>query len=174
MKENVFTPSLIGDYIEIFDCSQKEISELQNKCELLEKDAERYRFLRERDIDEIEKGGVFAGLTPDNLVLNGMDLDSAIDSAMATFERQKPTQPVVEVDKVVQKLNQDVFLQHDERYKFASVVSGKAQLMTHRPFENEDSFGSKYLCLPSYAFVKPLDGDFENTDLIIERVEVSK
>lgn len=45
-------------------------------------DAERYRYLRERDLDTIEQGGVFAGMTPDDVVLNGDDLDNAIDNAL--------------------------------------------------------------------------------------------
>lgn len=49
----------------------------------LARDAARYRWLRERDLATITKGGVFAGLTPDNLVLNSIDLDAAIDAAMA-------------------------------------------------------------------------------------------
>jgi hypothetical protein len=44
-------------------------------------DAARYRWLRGRDLDTISKGGVFAGLTPNNFVLNGEDLDREIDSA---------------------------------------------------------------------------------------------
>jgi hypothetical protein len=43
------------------------------------KDAERYRKLRNADIDSVSKGGVFAGLTPDNVVINGEDLDIAVD-----------------------------------------------------------------------------------------------
>lgn len=50
----------------------------------MERDAARYRWLRERDLETIKLGGVFAGLTPDNMVLNGEDLDDAIDSAMST------------------------------------------------------------------------------------------
>lgn len=46
------------------------------------RDAKRYRWLRERDLDTIEAGGVFAGKTPDNVVLAGDDLDEAIDHAM--------------------------------------------------------------------------------------------
>lgn len=49
----------------------------------LRKDAERYRWLRSRDLNAISQGGVFAGLTPDNLVLNEETLDKAIDAAMA-------------------------------------------------------------------------------------------
>lgn len=47
------------------------------------RNSERYRFLRARDLDTIDKGGVFAGMTPQNLVLNGEELDAAIDAAMA-------------------------------------------------------------------------------------------
>lgn len=43
--------------------------------------AKRYAYLRERDLDAIVDGGVFAGKVPDNVVLNGADLDAAIDSA---------------------------------------------------------------------------------------------
>ena len=49
----------------------------------LVRDAARYRWLRERNLDTIDRGGVFAGQTPDNLVLNGADLDAAIDAARA-------------------------------------------------------------------------------------------
>ncbi len=45
--------------------------------------AERYQFLRTRSLDTIEQGGVFAGLTPENVVLNGKDLDFEIDCAIA-------------------------------------------------------------------------------------------
>lgn len=48
-------------------------------------DAMRYRFLRGQDIDQIKKGGVFAGMTPDNIVLNGTDLDDAIDCAKRKY-----------------------------------------------------------------------------------------
>lgn len=49
----------------------------------LRMDAGRYRWLRSRDLEAISQGGVFAGLTPDNLVLNEETLDQAIDDAMA-------------------------------------------------------------------------------------------
>jgi len=48
----------------------------------LEADARRYRYLRDADINSIFNGGLFAGKTPDNLVLNGSDLDNEIDSLM--------------------------------------------------------------------------------------------
>ncbi|MGK7660679.1 MULTISPECIES: hypothetical protein [unclassified Marinovum] len=51
-----------------------------------DRDAARYRWLRMRNPDSIEAGGVFAGLTPDNVVLSGEDLDQAIDAAMAEVD----------------------------------------------------------------------------------------
>ena len=42
----------------------------------------RYAYLRLRSLNEIDKGGVFAGMTPANVVLNGCDLDNAIDAAI--------------------------------------------------------------------------------------------
>lgn len=52
------------------------------------RDAARYRWLRERDVDTIDKGGVFAGMTPENLVLSGDELDAAIDLQMS-FEKTR-------------------------------------------------------------------------------------
>ncbi|HCF0038553.1 hypothetical protein [Pseudomonas aeruginosa] len=46
------------------------------------KDAARYRWLRERDLETIRQGGVFAGMTPENIVLNQDDLDAEIDAAL--------------------------------------------------------------------------------------------
>ena len=40
----------------------------------------RYAVLRAAPIDAIRSGGVFAGQTPQNIVLNGGDLDAAIDA----------------------------------------------------------------------------------------------
>lgn len=50
--------------------------------------AARYRFLRERDLETISQGGVFAGMTPDNVVLNGEDLDQAVDAGRAGRQRE--------------------------------------------------------------------------------------
>lgn len=47
--------------------------------ESMRKDAVRCRWLRERDLETIRQGGVFAGMTPENIVLNQEDLDAAID-----------------------------------------------------------------------------------------------
>ena len=57
---------------------KKQLSEAQS----YKADAERYRWLRNRDLDQINLGGVFAGMTPENIVLNELDLDEAIDQAM--------------------------------------------------------------------------------------------
>ena len=48
----------------------------------LERDAARYRYLRNRQTRaaDIAAGGVFAGRIPDNQVLGGEDLDRAIDT----------------------------------------------------------------------------------------------
>ncbi len=45
-------------------------------------DAARYQWLRSRDVSTIEDGGVFAGKTPENLILTEDDLDAAIDDAI--------------------------------------------------------------------------------------------
>ena len=56
-----------------------------DRAELLKalNDARRYQWLRERDLETIYKGGVFAGITPQNMVINLEDLDRHIDEAMA-------------------------------------------------------------------------------------------
>ena len=54
-----------------------------------ERDASRYRWLRERDLETVYSGGVFIGETPRNMVLNLEDADAAIDVAMAA-ERGEP------------------------------------------------------------------------------------
>ncbi|HBO4723797.1 TPA: hypothetical protein L4V16_002022 [Pseudomonas aeruginosa] len=58
------------------------ILDLIAEIEHLRKDAARYRWLRERDLETIRQGGVFAGMTPENIVLNQEDLDAAIDAAL--------------------------------------------------------------------------------------------
>ena len=47
------------------------------------RDAARYRWLRARDLETICQGGVFAGMTPQNVILNGQDLDAAVDATLA-------------------------------------------------------------------------------------------
>ena len=60
------------------------LKSMQSKLEAAEKDAKRYRYLRGRDLDTINNGGVFAGITPDNFILTGDDLDEAVDKALST------------------------------------------------------------------------------------------
>jgi len=59
------------------------ILELVAEVRRLREDAERYRWLRRRDLDTIDMGGLFVGLVPDNLVINDIDLDQSIDAARA-------------------------------------------------------------------------------------------
>lgn len=62
------------------------VEEFQGYADL-HNDAQRYRFLRGADLETIQQGGVFAGQTPRNVVLNGDDLDKAIDDATSKGER---------------------------------------------------------------------------------------
>lgn len=50
-----------------------------------EKNATRYEWLRNKPLDTVNKGGVFAGLTPENEILNGEDLDIAIDQEIKSL-----------------------------------------------------------------------------------------
>lgn len=59
----------------------------------IQRDAERYRYLRERDLETINAGGVFAGLTPENMVINGEDLDRAIDAATSAGREEDGARP---------------------------------------------------------------------------------
>lgn len=59
----------------------KAIRELLAENDALREDAERYRWLRARDVDSISKGGIFIGMTPENYVMNGSDCDELIDAA---------------------------------------------------------------------------------------------
>ena len=67
---------------------------LLERTEAAEADAFRYRFLRDRDLDSINAGGVFAGKTPDNVVLNGADLDAAIDAESGVRFYGVPSAPL--------------------------------------------------------------------------------
>ncbi|EPH0891673.1 hypothetical protein V4W33_30660 [Pseudomonas aeruginosa] len=58
------------------------VFDLIAEIEHLRKDAARYRWLRERDLETIRQGGVFAGMTPKNIVLNLEHLDAEIDAAL--------------------------------------------------------------------------------------------
>ena len=72
------------------DACKAEIAGLEASCstlgslvEDLRKGNDRYQYLRGRDLNTIRVGGLFAGKTPDNLVLNGNELDAAVDAAIA-------------------------------------------------------------------------------------------
>lgn len=68
-----------------------------DEIRMLRLDAERYRWLRSRDLETISEGGIFAGITPDNLVINEETLDQAIDAALSAradkFVPVAPDQP---------------------------------------------------------------------------------
>jgi hypothetical protein len=85
------------------DAAQARVAELDKHCDRLGRggaeryweqryrdekvDAGRYRWLRERNLDTIQRGGVFGGRTglhgSGGMVLNLDDLDKAIDDAIA-------------------------------------------------------------------------------------------
>lgn len=67
----------------VADLAMKHRDDAENRVAELDQDAKRYRWLRQRDLETIGVGGVFAGMTPENIVLNGDDLDNAIDAALA-------------------------------------------------------------------------------------------
>lgn len=53
----------------------------------LRKNADRYQWLRGRDLETVRDGGIFAGMTPENVILNGLDLDQRIDYAITMGEQ---------------------------------------------------------------------------------------
>lgn len=57
---------------------------LMIEVETLRLDAMRYQVLRQADVDTIQNGGLFAGLVPDNKVINGVDLDEQADAVILT------------------------------------------------------------------------------------------
>ena len=59
---------------------KKELMALGTDVSLQRENAARYSWLRERDLGTLRDGGGFAGVTPENMVLNGEDLDAAIDT----------------------------------------------------------------------------------------------
>ena len=66
--------------------------------------AKRYEWLRSRDLDAIGSGGVFAGMTPENVVVNGEDLDAAVDAAIGIGQAAAPQQPTTEQSSAVELL----------------------------------------------------------------------
>ncbi|QLG95295.1 hypothetical protein HZF02_26635 [Pseudomonas yamanorum] len=60
---------------------------LSAEVEELRKGAARYQWLRDRDLETVRDGGIFAGMTPENVILNGLDLDQQIDYAITMGEQ---------------------------------------------------------------------------------------
>lgn len=54
----------------------------ERQAYMAEQEVARYRWLRDRNLETINQGGVFAGITPENMILNGVDLDAAVDAAI--------------------------------------------------------------------------------------------
>lgn len=63
------------------------------------RDADRYRWLRSRDLDTITRGGVFAGKMPEKQVVNGIDLDRYIDKAIRQSEEAEKSIDEFELSK---------------------------------------------------------------------------
>ncbi|MBG6568267.1 hypothetical protein [Pseudomonas aeruginosa] len=80
----IANPSGAGDEDSAFRAAAnpQAILKLIAEVEHLRKDAARYRWLRERDLETISRGGIFAGMTPENIVINLEDLDAEIDAAL--------------------------------------------------------------------------------------------
>jgi len=78
----------------IENCCDPDKSYLDFKPEITaaEKDQARYQYLRSRDLETIDQGGLFVGMTPVNIVINLTDLDELVDAAM---KKEAPcTQPI--------------------------------------------------------------------------------
>lgn len=67
--------------------------------------ARRYLYLRERPLDSIAGGGLFVGRTPENQVINGEDLDRAVDERIAA---EWPTAPALRFGLDREALRQDL------------------------------------------------------------------
>jgi hypothetical protein len=61
---------------------ERRVSAFMAECQTAKRDAARYQWLRNRDLETIAEGGVFAGVTPQNVVINGEDADAYIDVRM--------------------------------------------------------------------------------------------
>ncbi|RDI25198.1 hypothetical protein DFR41_104255 [Pseudacidovorax intermedius] len=67
--------------------------------------ARRYLYLRERPLDSIAGGGLFVGRTPENQVINGEDLDRAVDERIAA---EWPAAPALRFGLDREALRQDL------------------------------------------------------------------
>lgn len=84
-KETNFDPDALVQNAVYALCGPFNKNQPQPQADAL--DAGRYRFLRSRDLETVNNGGVFAGVTPDNIVLNGADLDAEIDAAIGAAKQ---------------------------------------------------------------------------------------
>lgn len=63
-------------------CRVRQVERLVDEAESLRQNADRYLVLRQADVDTVHTGGLFAGLVPENMVINGEDLDQRADAAI--------------------------------------------------------------------------------------------
>lgn len=63
---------------------------LLTENEALRRNAARYLVLRRSDLDTIHNGGLFAGLTPENIVVNGHELDVLVDAVIDSRKESLP------------------------------------------------------------------------------------
>ena len=88
-----FSQGVYEDGIVILrDGEMMTIEEIILELRTLTADANRYQFLKNADLDSINKGGIFVGKTPDNVVINGADLDREIDAQRYSDELTKEAQ----------------------------------------------------------------------------------
>lgn len=78
------------DVVDAIHSLQVRNAELRSENKTLRKDADRYLVLRQADVDTIHNGGLFAGLTPDNIVINGHHLDEQTDAVIAVRKELTP------------------------------------------------------------------------------------
>lgn len=81
---------LMDDEIARVKAEQEPQGEREPLTDEQRKDAERYRHLRAQPIDCIDAGGIFCGKTPENVVVNGEDLDAAVDAAIGIGQAATP------------------------------------------------------------------------------------
>lgn len=106
------------------------------------RDAARYRFLREQPIDSIERGGIFVGLTPQNIVANGADLDARMDAAMGAQAEPKVWTVLLSRPDYIAADNLDTFMTHVEAETPANaVLAAQKEAYEHDYDESEREEG---------------------------------
>jgi hypothetical protein len=66
----------------VSDQEEQRLHAFLAECEKSKHDAARYQWLRNRDLETVAEGGIFIGVTPENVVINGEDADAYIDAHM--------------------------------------------------------------------------------------------